>query len=45
MAVHSSKSKTTARKAAARFRKKGLNATYHKTKEGWKVYTDQKGKR
>ena len=45
MAVHTSKNKTTAKQSAKRWRKKGLNATVSKTKKGWKVYTDQKGKR
>jgi len=45
MAVHKSKNKTSAKTMARRYRTKGLNATVSKTKEGWKVYTDQKGKR
>ena len=45
MAVHKSKSKVSAKTMAKRYRTKGLNATISKTKAGWKVYTDQKGKR
>lgn len=45
MAVHRTKNKSTARKKAAKYRKKGLNASINKTKKGWRVYTDQKGKR
>ena len=45
MAVHNCKNKSSAKKMASRYRKKGLNATVTKTKSGYKMYTDQKGKR
>lgn len=46
MAVHKARNELIARKKAAGFRRRGLNATAKKTKtEGWKVYTDIKGKR
>lgn len=45
MAVHNAKNKASAQRCAASFRRKGLNAKISKTKKGWKVYTDQKGKR
>lgn len=45
MAVHKSSSKKNAKESACRYRKKGLNATVAKTKKGWRVYTDQKGRR
>jgi len=45
MAVHKAKNKTSAKRLAARYRRKGLNATIAKTKSGYKMYTDQKGRR
>lgn len=45
MVAHTSKNKTTAKAAAKRYRAKGLNASVYKTKKGYSVATDQKGKR
>lgn len=41
MAVHRAMSKSTARKQAEYYRKKGLNASVSKTKRGWRVYTSR----
>lgn len=35
----------SSKRKAKKYRKMGLNATVAKTKTGWKVYTDQKGRR
>lgn len=45
MVAHNSKNKTTAMMKVKMYRNKGYNASAKKTKSGWKVYTDQKGKR
>jgi len=45
MAVHKAMTKTSARTKAKKYRKMGLNASFKKVKKGYKVYTDQKGKR
>jgi len=45
MAVHNCTKKSTAKQKAKYYRRKGLNATVAKSKKGYKVYTDQKGRR
>ncbi len=42
MTTHTSKTLTTARLFAMRFRKKGFNATVFKTKKGFKVSVTKK---